>query len=245
MRSRRLTGAVVAALLAGALGGCATGAEEPEGELTVFVAASLAEVADRVSQEARIEANVSAAGSSDLVSQVVSGAPADVLVTADEETMARAVEDGAVEEPEIVAANHPALVVPAGNPAGITGMDDLQDATLVVCAPQVPCGAAALELADLAGVELDPASEEPNVTDVLGTVTSGQADAAVVYTSDVVRARGEVEQVEVPEADQVTNAYPAAVVAGTDQPERARAWLDALTGDPGREALAEAGFDLP
>ncbi|GAA4427698.1 molybdate ABC transporter substrate-binding protein [Georgenia halophila] len=219
------------------------GAAEP---VTVFVAASLAEVAEQLSTDAGLDATVSAAGSSNLVSQVIAGAPADVLVTADRETMGRAVEAGVVKEPTVVARNHPALVVPAGNPGGVTGLDDsLADATLVVCAPQVPCGAATAELADLAGVTFDPASEELSVTDVLGTVTSGQADAGIVYGSDVLRGGAAVEEVPVPEAVEVTNAYPASVVAGTDDAVAARAWLDALSGEPGRRALTDAGFEVP
>lgn len=222
-----------------------------ETELTVFAAASLADVAEQVSavveeQDPGVTVNLSPAGSSDLVSQVLAGAPADVLVTADETTMGRAVEAGAVEEPTVVALNHPVLVVPAGNPAGVTGLDDsLRDAVLVVCAPQVPCGAAAADLADLAGVTLTPASEELSVTDVLGKVTSGQADAGIVYATDARRAGDAVETVPVPGADQVTNRYPAAVVAGTDAPAAAQAWIATLTGEAGRRALADAGFELP
>jgi len=222
-----------------------------EAELTVFAAASLVDVAERVSdvveeQHPGVTVNLSLAGSSDLVAQVIAGAPADVLVTADETTMGRAVEAGVVEEPTVVALNHPVLVVPAGNPADVTGLDaSLDDAVLVVCAPQVPCGAAAADLAERAGVTLAPASEEPNVTDVLGKVTSGQADAGIVYATDARRAGSAVETVPVPQSDQVTNRYPAAVVAGTHAPAAARAWMETLTGETGRQALADAGFELP
>lgn len=220
-------------------------------ELTVFAAASLVDVAERVSDAVEAEhpgltVNLSLAGSSDLVSQVASGAPADVLVTADEATMARAVEAGAVEEPVVVAVNHPVLVVTSGNPARVTGLDGtLEDAVLVVCAPQVPCGTAATELAERAGAALAPASEELSVTDVLGKVASGQADAGIVYATDARRAGDAVELVPVPGTEEVTNRYPAAVVAGTDAPEAAREWLAVLTGETGREILVDAGFGLP
>ncbi|GAA4288524.1 molybdate ABC transporter substrate-binding protein [Georgenia daeguensis] len=229
-------------------GGSGAGVET---ELTVFAAASLVDVAERVTQAVQTQhpdltVVISVAGSSDLVSQVVSGAPADVLVTADEATMARAVEADAVEQPAVVALNHPALVVPSGNPAQVTGLDgSLEDAVLVVCAPQVPCGSAATELAKLAGTTLAPASEELSVTDVLGKVTSGQADAGIVYATDARRAGDAVELVPVPGAADVTNRYPAAVVAGTDAPAAARAWLAVLTGETGRQILADAGFGLP
>lgn len=264
--SRRITLVAAALLATAALTACGSVAQPPagtaagdatgagptvEGELTVFAAASLVDVAERVSAAVEEEhpgltVTLSLAGSSDLVAQVLAGAPADVLVTADETTMGRAVEAGVVEEPAVVALNRPVLVVPAGNPAGVTGLDDsLDDAVLVLCAPQVPCGAAARDLADLAGVTLAPASEELTVTDVLGKVTSGQADAGVVYATDARRAGDAVETVPVPDAGRVTNRYPAAVVAGTDAGAAARAWLATLTGEEGRRVLADAGFELP
>jgi molybdate transport system substrate-binding protein len=245
------TGAGAASGGGGASAAGAGGTGDDDAELTVFAAASLVDVAEQVSavveeQHPGVTVSLSPAGSSDLVAQVLAGAPADVLVTADETTMGRAVEAGAVEEPTVVALNHPVLVVPAGNPAGVTGLDaSLDDAVLVVCAPQVPCGAAAADLADLAGVTLAPASEESNVTDVLGKVTSGQADAGIVYATDARRAGSAVETVAVPGSDQVTNRYLAAVVAGTHTPAAARAWMDTLAGETGRRALAADGFELP
>lgn len=248
-----VTAALAACSPGGTGAGTAAGAESSDvgSELTVLAAASLVDVAEQVSAAVEAEhpglaVSLSLGGSSDLVSQVVAGAPADVLVTADETTMGRAVTEGVVEAPVVVALNHPVLVVPAGNPAGVTGLDDsLADAVLVVCAPQVPCGAAAAQLADRAGVTLAPASEEPNVTDTLGKVTSGQADAGIVYATDARRAGDAVETVPVPGAEQVINRYPAAVVAGTAHPTAARAWVGTLTGDEGRRILADAGFTLP
>jgi molybdate transport system substrate-binding protein len=226
--------------------------EAPSGELTVFAAASLSAVFEElgtvVEQEhPGVSVTFSFAGSSDLVSQVLAGAPADVLATANESTMAQAVDGDAVEgEPTLFAENVLTLVVPAGNPAGVTGLDaSLAGASLVVCAPQVPCGAATAELADLIGVTLNPVSEEGAVTDVLGKVTSGQADAGLVYTTDAAGAGDAVEVIEVPEADEVVNRYPVAILQDGRAPELARLWVDTLTGDTGRELLADAGFRLP
>lgn len=263
MRVQRRVGALlaaVAATLAGCTGGGsdegaggssagAQGSTEADGELVVLAAASLSEVVEELAAAVEaahpsVEVTLSFGGSADLVAQVLAGAPADVLMTADETTMARAEHDGAVAAPVVVAENSPVLVVPAGNPAGVTGLDDLDGAALVVCAPQVPCGAAAAELARRDGVTLAPVSEESAVTDVLGKVTSGQADAGVVYATDARRAGGAVEVVDVPGSTDVLNRYPAAAVTGGD-PELAALWLDAVTGAPGRTVLADAGFTLP
>ncbi|QDC26454.1 molybdate ABC transporter substrate-binding protein [Georgenia yuyongxinii] len=231
----------------------ATPAEDAlSGELTVFAAASLNKVFEELGatvEQAHPEVSVtfSFAGSSDLVSQILAGAPADVLATANESTMTQAVEGGAVAgEPTLVAENVLTLIVPAGNPAGVAGLDaSLDGASLVVCAPQVPCGAATVELAELMGVTLNPVSEESAVTDVLGKVTSGQADAGLVYSTDAAGAGDAIEVIAVPEADQVVNRYRVAILQDSQAPELAQLWVDTLTGEAGREILADAGFRLP
>lgn len=229
----------------------AASAGEGAGRLTVFAAASLhgtlEDVADVVAEEhPGVDVSFSFAGSSDLVSQVVAGAPADVLATADEVTMADAVGAGVVGTPTVFAENVLALVVPAGNPAGVTGVDgSLEGAALVVCAPQVPCGAAAVALAEQAGVTLRPVSEESSVTDVLGKVTSGQADAGLVYATDAVSAGDAVDVVPVEGAGTVVNRYPVAVATGAADPALAEAFVEVLTSPAGRAVLTEHGFRLP
>lgn len=251
--TRRLVGGLLLAVAA--LGGCGSGGDasaEPGQELTVFAAASLSEVyeqlaVDFVEKHPGTEVSFSFAGSADLVAQVVAGAPADVLATADETTMARAVAAGAVEgDPEMVASNLLSLVTPPGNPAGVTGLDEsLDGAAVVVCAPQVPCGAATAVLAERLGVSLSPVSEEGSVTDVLGKVTSGQADAGVVYATDAARAGDAVDVVVVPGAEDVVNRYPVAVTTDTDSSALAHAWVEHLDSPEGQEALRTAGFGAP
>ncbi|MEE6294671.1 molybdate ABC transporter substrate-binding protein [Georgenia wangjunii] len=239
-------GAVVV-LLAALLAGCAAQAQG----LTVFAAASLhgvlTERADDAEERLGVDVALSFAGSSDLVSQVDAGAPADILVTADARTMSRAADTGLLDGDAVaVATNHLVLVTPADNPAGVTGLDtSLAGATLVVCAPQVPCGAAAVELAAANGVTLAPVSEEPSVTAVLSKVTTGEADAALVYASDAASAGPAVVTFPVAGAERVVNTYLAAVVAGTEVPRAARAWIDWLAGPDGAAALADAGFGPP
>ncbi len=237
--------------------GAAGGADGDGGRvLDVLAAASLGTVFEQVAADFEAEhpgvrVRLSVAGSPDLVAQVVEGAPADVLATADEATMARVTSDPTLETspPEAFATNTPALVVAPG--ARVASLADAArpGTRLVVCAPAVPCGDAALRLADGAGVTLHPVSEELQVTDVLAKVASGEADAGVVYSTDaaaaLARDPGSVRVVDVPEAAGVVNRYPVVVLEGSPEADLAHAFVDALTGPPGRAALAEAGFGAP
>ncbi|NPC95794.1 molybdate ABC transporter substrate-binding protein [Nocardioides sp. zg-DK7169] len=249
-RARRIAGLVAALALLAGVPGC--GADDSR-TLTVYAAASLQAPLDELVRDFEaghddVHVTVSYAGSSDLVAQISQGARADVLATADTVTMDRLVaEDLTDGVPAVLATNTLSLAVPPGNPAGVTGLADLarDDLTVVVCAPQVPCGAAAQRLADLAGVRLAPDSEEQSVTDVLGKVTSGEADAGLVYRTDVLAAGDRVEGVEVPEADRVVNDYPVAVVADAPQDRLAADFVALLLGDTGRRILERAGFGPP
>lgn len=231
----------------------------PSDTLTVFAAASLRDVLEPIGEgftagqradDGDVEVTYSFAGSSDLVSQLASGAPADVLVTADESSMDTAVEQRLVAgDPTVVATNTLTLVTPAGNPASVTGLDaSLEGADLVVCAPQVPCGRATEELAAGQGVTLAPVSEENSVTDVLGKVTSGQADAGIVYRTDARSAEDQVEAIEPAGADEVVNRYPAAVTRaglGGGNVELAADFVEYLTSDEAQSLFADAGFGRP
>jgi molybdate transport system substrate-binding protein len=116
---------------------------------------------------------------------------------------------------------------------------------VVVCAPQVPCGAAGERVQEFSGVRLSPVSEEGSVTDVLGKVVSGQADAGLVYATDARSAGDAVEVVEVPQAAQAVTRSPVAALADSDEPELARQFTELVAGDRGREVLAGAGFGAP
>ncbi|WP_296667658.1 molybdate ABC transporter substrate-binding protein [Demequina sp.] len=219
-------------------------------ELTVFAAASLADVMEPIAEafesaHGAVDVRLTYGGSSDLAAQIAEGAPAEVFVSADEAQMA-AVADHVSGDAAVVATNTLTLVVPAGNPAGVRGLEDLASPGLVsvICAPQVPCGAGTAELATLAGVTLTPASEEQSVTGVLGKVASGQADAGIVYVTDIARAEG-VEAVEIDGADAVVNHYMAAALTGAREPGLPALFVEFLTGPEAREVLAAAGFGTP
>ena len=220
--------------------------------LTVFAAASLTDsfedLADRFSEvRDDVDVQLSFAGSSDLVAQIREGAPADVIATADERTMQSLVDDGRVAaEPRAFVSNTLVIAVPAGNPQDIDSLEALADPHLdvVLCAPQVPCGSAARLVGESADVTIAPVSEEPAVTDVLGKVANGQADAGLVYRTDAAGAE-RIDAVEFPESDEAVNHYPIAPVADAENAEAGQEFLDYVLSDEGRAVFDAAGFGAP
>lgn len=251
-RALRRCIALVLALGLTTVAGCAAGGGASGEQLTVFAAASLTapfgEIAEQF-EEAHpgVEVRQSFDGSSGLVDQLAGGAPADVFASADQITMDRAVREGLVTgEPRDFATNVLTLITPPGNPAGVTGLDDsLDGARLVVCADGVPCGNATRDLAAAARVDLHPVSEESKVTDVRSKVTSGEADAGIVYATDAIAAGDDADVVAIAGADAHANRYPLAVVEGAADPGLARAFVDAVTGPDGGAVLADHGFGAP
>lgn len=213
---------------------------------TVFAAASLAAPFEELAATTETEVQFSFDGSSGLVDQLLGGAAADVFAAADTATMERAVAEGlAQSDPVRFATNVLVLITPVDDPAGVTGLNEsLDGAKLVTCAPEVPCGRATAELADRLGVDLEPVSEEASVTDVLGKVTSGEADAGLVYSTDAVRAAAEVRTVEIPEALEEPNEYWIVPVSGGSA-ESAAEFIELVTSPEGLELLAAQGFGPP
>ncbi len=220
--------------------------EREERALIVFAAASLQEVFMDIAEDFEatkdgVVVTFSFAGSSDLVSQMESGAPADVLASADQTQMDRAVDLGVVQgERALFASNTLTLIAPANNPASITSLSDAAVSSLVICAPQVPCGAATDEMARLAGIELRPVSEENSVTDVLGKVTSGQADAGLVYVTDAIRAGDDITIIPLDETRTVVNTYPIAAADAGD--ELAQEFVDFVMAESSQQQLRARGF---
>ncbi|MFC5495372.1 molybdate ABC transporter substrate-binding protein [Nocardioides caricicola] len=221
--------------------------------LTVYAAASLTASFEEIAEEFEaehdgVDVELSFGGSSDLVTQIQGGAPADVFASADGATMTELVDDDlAAAAPQDFATNTLEIVVPSDNPAGIASLQDLArpGLNLVVCAPEVPCGAAAQQVAGNAGVALSPVSEEQSVTDVLAKVSSGEADAGLVYVTDVRAAGDDVGGITFPEAAEVVNTYPIAPVDGSDEPDLATEFVRFVLGDTGQGVLAGFGFGQP
>jgi molybdate transport system substrate-binding protein len=251
-------GAVGLALLSAGCGGgstptAAAPTSAPAQNLTVFAAASLNETFTALGKQFEtdnpgVTVKFNFAGSSDLAQQIVNGAPADVFAAASDATMRTVTDGGAAGgEPVIFAKNVLQIATAPGNPTGIASFADLArpDLKVVVCAPQVPCGAAATKIEQATGVTLAPVSEEPDVKSTLGKVTSGDADAALVYVTDVAAAGPSVQGVPFPEATQATTNYPMVVTADAPQPELAAKFQQLVTGELGQKTLAAAGFAAP
>lgn len=238
----------MAAGLLAACGGQAGGGSA----VTVLAAASLAGVFDDLgaafsAQEGAPPVRFSFAASSVIAAQVRGGAPADVLATADSETMATVAATGRVGEPVSFARNRLAMVVPGGNPERIATLADLARPGLavVVCAPEVPCGHLAAEALARAGVDLRPRSHEADVRAVVARVAQGEADAGIVYVTDVIGAGPRVEGVAIPADHNVETRYPIAVLTSARDPAGARAFVAFVLSAPGQAILARAGFEQP
>lgn len=221
-----------------------------DGTVTILAASSLADVMpaiiDLAEQDRPDETfEVSYAGSSQIVQQLNSGVDADVIVLAGEGPLASLDTDLTPGEPTIVATNTLTIAVAPGNPAGVTSIDDLasEDVTLVLCAEQVPCGEAAAQMLALADVIPNVASYEPDVRATLAKVTSGEADAGVVYVTDVAAGAGrDVDTLAVPAAGHVINRYPAFSVDDSQDGDDFVAFLES---DAAQGVLSEAGFGAP
>lgn len=261
-RGRLGVGAALVALLGASCGGAGApprsvspaglpGSSVPglAGSLTVFAAASLTgafndDKARLVAENPGFSLTYSFAGSQQLVAQIGSGAPVDVVATADPESMAKLVGAGLVETPTDFAGNSLQIAVAPGNPKAVKGLADLARSSLrvVLADPSVPAGRYTRHVVATAGVTVKPVSLDLDVKSVLRKVASGEADAGVVYVSDVVAAGPSVAGIEIPREQNVVATYPVAVVRATRNPGAARAFVDQLLHGPGREALLAHGF---
>lgn len=233
---------VLAALALAVLAACGGSGDGDGDDYTVLAAASLTEAFQRIG-ESTCCASFSFGPSSAIVRQVVEGAPADVVATADAGTMTAIAEAGVLDgEPVEIATNSVVLVVPAGNPAGISGLADLGDGgKLAVCAAAVPCGKGAARWLGEVGLTVEPATFESDVKAVITKVTLGEVDAGIVYRTDALAAGTAVEVTDA--APGIANSYFIALVEGASS--GARDFVAAVTGDDGRRVLAEVGFTLP
>ena len=220
------------------------------GTITVLAAASLTGAFTTIGHD--FEAShpgstvvLSFGSSATLAAQVAQGAPADVFAAASPATMATVREQ--VDAPVDIASNTLEIAVPAGNPGRVHGLADFADPHLriAVCAPQVPCGAAAAQLFAAAGVEAEPDTLESDVKAVLQKVTSDEVDAALVYRTDVLAAGAQVEGIDVPQASAAVSRYPVAVVRASRNPVTAAAFVAQVRSADGQRVLRAAGFARP
>ncbi len=261
----RLLGAVGGALLlAGACGGGDSGdaaagetttsaADQLSGDITVYAAASLTdafgEAADAF-EEAHpgVTVELNFAASSALREQILAGAPADVFASANTSNMDQVTAADAAEgEPEIFALNTLEIAVPAGNEAGVDGLDDFGNPDLLIglCAAEVPCGQFGREALSKAGVTPAEDTDEADVRALLTKVESGDLDAGLVYTTDVLAAGDDVDGVEVPDEFNVVAEYPIASLSASASPDVAATFVEFILSPDGQDILESFGFQSP
>jgi len=230
-----------------------TAAPTVSGDVTVFAAASLTaaytEMGDAF-KTSNPDANVvfNFAASSDLVTQINQGAAADVYASADTANMKKLTDAGGnAGEPQMFATNSLQIIVQPGNPKAIKTLADLAnpDIIYVTCAPEVPIGKYAQQALDSAAVTVTPASLEENVKGIVTKVTLGEADAGIVYTTDVIAAGDKAEGIDIPEENNVIATYPVAVTKAAPNPDGAQAFIDFVLSDQGQKILASYGFTSP
>jgi molybdate transport system substrate-binding protein len=253
-RSRTRLAAVLAAA-ALTLAGCG-GDDEPSGgtsaspaELKVFAAASLTaaftEIGERFTDASGTKVVFNFAGSQALATQVQQAAPADVFASADTANMDKVAD--LVGTPRSFAGNQLQIVVEQGNPKGVMGLDDLAnpDLKVVLAAPDVPAGRYAAESLAKAGVTVEPVSQEDDVKAVVTKVSLGEADAGIVYVTDVTAGGDKVEGVGIPEELNVLATYPIATVKASKAQDQAQAFMDQVLGAEGQQVLKAHGFLPP
>ncbi len=225
----------------------------PSGTITVFAASSLTDafrgVGDELTGRYPGEHFIFNYGSSStLATQIINGAPADVFASADDPSMKKVADAGLVQgSASVFAANRLHIAVAPGNPKAIASLADLarRDLVVVLAAPSVPAGRYALDALGKAGVALVPASQELDVRAVLNKVALGEADAGIVYVTDVMSAMGRVAGVDIPEQHQVVARYPVATLRDSRRGSLSSLFVEFLLGPDGQRVLASFGFTRP
>ncbi|MET7771092.1 molybdate ABC transporter substrate-binding protein [Nocardia sp. NPDC005366] len=223
------------------------------GTVTVFAAASLTETFTELGKQFHaahpgVRVVYSFGASSALAEQINQGAPADVFAAAAPKNMQQVRDKGEVTvAPVVFARNRLEIAVPEGNPGAITGLADFgrTEPKIALCAPQVPCGAAAEKVFEAAGITPRPDTREQDVKAVLTKVTLGEVDAALVYRTDVKTAGDKVDGIEFPESAEAVNDYPVAPLAHAPNAAAAAAFVEFVTSDKAGSVFTAAGFDTP
>jgi molybdate transport system substrate-binding protein len=223
------------------------------GTLVVFAATSLTDAFDKIGAEFHqanpgVTVKFNYNGSSSLATSINQGAPADVFASAAPSNMKTVTDAGnAADTPKTFASNQGEIMVEKGNPDHITSVSQLANPAVkvVVCAPEVPCGAVATAIFKNADVTVKPVSQETNVGGVVTKVTLGEADAGIVYVTDVKANESEATGVPIPANENDTTEYPIAEVKGAPNAKAATAFISFVLGSQGQQVLASFGFMPP
>ena len=250
--------AATAVLAAGCSADSGSESDTAQSQVTIRIgaAASLADVLPQLIEKFNetnpdVQVEFEPAGSPTLVSQLIGGAPYNLVMLASESSLEPATKAGVVTGEAIFARNIPQIAVPGDNPAHIEGLDDFadEDVRVALCEVEVPCGAAAKKVIDADGVEFEPVTRENDVTAVLTRVRTGEVDAGIVYRTDVASARGDVLGIDVPDAEAATTSYPVAQSTADDGDEAANSaagrFQEFLLTREAQDILAESGFLAP
>ena len=258
-RSRTLAGVCVA-VGALALAGCSSSStsspptgSSASGTLVVFAATSLTDAFDKIGAQFQkahpgVTVKFNYNGSSSLATSITQGAPADVFASASPKNMKTVTDAGdASGTPQTFTSNTGEIMVESGNPMHIKTVKDLANpkVKVVVCAPTVPCGAVATAIFKNAGVTVKPVSEEQNVGGVVTKVTLGEADAGIVYVTDVKANESKTEDVPIPANQNDVTEYPIVQVKGAPNSSAAKAFISYVLGPAGQQVLASFGFMPP
>lgn len=247
---RRVLALLSAVLL---LPGCGSVSDRKDDTVTVLAAASLTESFTALAREFEADhpgttVHLSFGASSTLARQITEGSPGDVFAAASPTTMTTVTGAGrTADAPVVFARNRLEIAVPRGNPGRVTGLADFarRELRTAVCAPQVPCGAAADTAFAAAGVTPAPDTLEQDVKATLAKVLSGEVDAALVYRTDVAQAGDRVEGIDFAESGRAVNDYPIAVLRGAADAVAARRFVGFVLSPAGRETLESMAFETP
>jgi molybdate transport system substrate-binding protein len=222
------------------------------GSITVLAASSLTSAFNTAEKGLEIDhpgftAKYSYAGSQTLVTQILNGAPADVIATANTTTMAQLVAQGLVNTPEKFCQNKLEIIVAPGNPKNIKSLADLVNpgVSVVIGDPSVPVGDYAKTVLAAAGLKLTPKSLQLDDAEVVQQVESGNADAALVFVTDVISAGGKVTGVPIPDAQNKIGTYEIAVVKASTNMTAAQAFVTSAVSGNIQAQLRTAGFLPP
>ena len=195
-----------------------------------------------------VNVTINFAASSTLAQQIIAGAPVDVFAAADEATMNKVTDAKLLSgTPTLFAANSLEIIVRKGNPSKIASLSDLSKSGLiyVTCAPEVPIGKYSAQVLQKAGVTITPASFEPDVKGIVAKVSAGEADAGIVYSTDIRATKRAADGVAIPANLNVIAKYPIAAIFKSGNNTAAEAWIAFVTGTAGQSILKSYGFTSP
>lgn len=215
--------------------------------ITVFAAASLTEVFQRIDKAPRY----SFAGSDQLALQIRQGAPADVYAAASPKYTQLLHRDGLVLKPVVFATNKLIVLVPRRNPARIRTVYDLRrdGVKIVIGDRSVPIGSYTRQILDALGISTDVlenvVSQETDVKGIVSKVALGEADAGFVYRTDARPVVSRTRSIALPAWAQPAIRYEIAVLKASSRKAAARAFVKSVLSKRGRLLLSQAGFGLP